>query len=334
MSLLRKNISVCTDWGVFLKEFKNIDEQINLLKTRGLTIEKEEKAEKYLLTNNYYNIINGYSKPFLKSENNYIEGSSFDEVSHLHFFDKEIKETFFRAILNIEHHVKSILAYRFEEAYRNCNMAYLDINSYNHNESIAVAKLITKLDRIINRNKKYRNNPIRHYMNKYNKVPLWVLTDYLDFGTLCYMIKVLPINIQNKISLDLINFIKDNNSNLEGVTFTPNEMISFLNNIHEIRNICAHNGRLIYFKCKADAVYYPLIHEKYDIDRNDERRNPYTTFVSMECFLTKTEFAILNNTIRKRMRVLKNQICSVPINEIIGLLGFPGNWFNKPAIPQ
>lgn len=94
-----------------MKEFKSIDEQIELLKSRGLTIKDEEKAAKYLLTNNYYNIINGYSKPFLKLEDNYIEGSSFDEVSHLYFFDKEIKDTFFNAILNVEHHVKSVLTH-------------------------------------------------------------------------------------------------------------------------------------------------------------------------------------------------------------------------------
>ncbi|WP_283579604.1 Abi family protein [Ligilactobacillus aviarius] len=318
----------------FLKEFKSISEQIELLKSRGLIINDEEKATKYLLTNNYYNIINGYSKPFLESENNYIQGSTFDEVSHLYFFDKEIKETFFKAILNIERHVKSLLAHRFEEVHRNHDMAYLDINSYDHTKSVMVSKLITKLDKIVNINKRYRNNPIQHYMDHYHKVPLWVLADYLDFGTLCHMIKVLPISIQNKISMDLINFIKDNNPNLEEVTFTPNEMISFLNNIHEIRNICAHNGRLIYFKCKADTVYYPLIHEKYNIDRDDEKRNVYTAFISMECFLTKTEFAILNNTIRKRMRSLKNQICSISVDDIIGLLGFPNEWFNRPTMPQ
>ena len=300
-----------------------------LLKARGLTIKNEKKAAKYLLTNNYYNIINGYSKPFLKSENNYIDNASFEEVSHLYFFDKEIKATFFRSILNIEQLVKSLLAYEFEKAHRNCDMAYLDINSYDHTQSIKVAKLITKLDRIINVNKKYRNNPIQHYMDAYNKVPLWVLADYLDFGTVCYMMAVLPINIQNRISLHLIDFIKDNNPDSNPVKFHPKEMISFLNNIHEVRNVCAHNGRLIYFKCRADTVYDSLIYEKYNIASNDDRRDAYSTFASMECFLNKIEFATLSNTIRKSMRKLKSKISSIPVNNIIELLGFPDNWFNS-----
>ncbi|HFX4005585.1 TPA: Abi family protein, partial [Streptococcus pyogenes] len=47
-----------------MKEFKSITEQIQILRDRGLTIENQEKAELYLLTNNYYNIINGYGKFF------------------------------------------------------------------------------------------------------------------------------------------------------------------------------------------------------------------------------------------------------------------------------
>lgn len=315
-----------------MKEFKSIDEQIELLKSRGLTIKDEEKAAKYLLTNNYYNIVNGYSKPFLKLEDNYIEGSSFDEVSHLYFFDKEIKDTFFNAILNVEHHVKSVLTHRFEELHKGHDMAYLDVSSYNHTKSIMVSKLITKLDRIININKKYKNNPIQHYMDKYHKVPLWVLADYLDFGTLCHMIRVLPDKVQNIIARNLITFIKDNNPTLDKIVFTPKVMISFLNNIHEVRNICAHNGRLIYFKCRSDATYYPLIHMKYSIDKNDERRSVYATFILMECFLTRTEFAILNNTIRKRMRRLRSHIYSISVNDVIGLLGFPEGWYDNPPL--
>ncbi|WP_306293942.1 Abi family protein [Lactobacillus delbrueckii] len=91
------------------KEFKSIDQQIDLLQERGLTINDVERAKKYLLSNNYYNIINGYSKPFLESENLYIKNASFDEVSRLYFFDKELKQVLFNSILDAEHHLKSII---------------------------------------------------------------------------------------------------------------------------------------------------------------------------------------------------------------------------------
>ena len=40
-----------------MKEFKTIDEQIEILKDRGLIFKDTNMARRYLLTNNYYNII-------------------------------------------------------------------------------------------------------------------------------------------------------------------------------------------------------------------------------------------------------------------------------------
>ena len=48
----------------FMKEFKTIKEQINILKSKGIIINNEKKSYKILLNNNYYNIINGYKDIF------------------------------------------------------------------------------------------------------------------------------------------------------------------------------------------------------------------------------------------------------------------------------
>lgn len=44
-----------------MKEFKTIDEQIQILLGRKLIINDIDKAKAYLLSQNYYNIINGYA---------------------------------------------------------------------------------------------------------------------------------------------------------------------------------------------------------------------------------------------------------------------------------
>ena len=51
-----------------MKDFKTIDEQIDLLKSRNIIFEDEENAKKILLNNNYYNIINGYKDLFLDNQ--------------------------------------------------------------------------------------------------------------------------------------------------------------------------------------------------------------------------------------------------------------------------
>lgn len=82
-----------------MKEFKTIDEQIMLLKARGLTFNNIDHAKKYLKSNNYYNIINGYSKYFQESQDQFISGTTFDEVSQLYFCDKQLKEAFLMRLL-------------------------------------------------------------------------------------------------------------------------------------------------------------------------------------------------------------------------------------------
>ena len=106
-------------------------------------------------------------------------------------------------------------------------------------------------------------------------------------------------------------------------------------NIHDIRNICAHNKRLIYFKCRADSTFWAPLHTKFNITNNDSRNSVYTTFLSLQCFISDTEFAQLNNTPRKRIRnVLGKHLKTIEVNKILRSLGFPDNWQNLPKIPQ
>ena len=127
------------------KTFKTLDEQLDILKTRGVIISDEQQAKDFLLTNNYYNVINGYSKPFLKQKEEYLEGTNFDEIRYLYFFDEELKRLLFHSILLAEHHVKSVFAYRFAEHFRDQKYAYLDIHSYDPNKILNVGHLISQL---------------------------------------------------------------------------------------------------------------------------------------------------------------------------------------------
>ncbi len=67
-----------------MKPFKTLNQQISLLKERGMVIHDEETAKNYLLSNNYYNIINGYGKYFPMSGETYTNGTTFEEISRLY----------------------------------------------------------------------------------------------------------------------------------------------------------------------------------------------------------------------------------------------------------
>ena len=331
--LMRKKSSPFAWRRLFLKPFKDLEEQLDVLKDRGLAITNRERTLKYLLSNNYYNIINGYSKFFqITDSNNYIEGVTFDEVASLYTFDKDIKRAILQSILEAEHHIKSITAHRFAEAYQNQQYAYLNTKNYDNDKILDVGYIISRLSKIVNHNKNKRGTSINHYYTNHKDVPIWVLTDYLEFGDTRNIIKNLPTSLQNKIAKDLVSFLKTNNPDFTGV-FPPETMISFLKNINQTRNVCAHNNRLLNYNCTANSVYFAPIHDDFNLQDDDSRKSVYSTVVSLQCFISGEEFDRLWNTLRKKVRKLENKLKSVDINIINATLGFPNNWHrNEPRV--
>lgn len=307
-----------------LKEYKTLNQQINILSKRGLVIKNKEDAKLYLLTNNYYNIINGYSKFFQNENDKYISGTTFEEIKHLYLFDKKIKHALFSSIIDTESHLKSIFAHRFSEKFSKSIDAYLDLKNYKNAKPSTSISTISHLYEIIKKQNMFPNSSISHYTKKYNLVPLWVIVNYINFGTLRYMLASAGTDIQNSVARDLINFIQLNIDTPE--TFPPETMLSFIENINDVRNICAHNNRLIGFNCKRDSRFWKSLHKKYHIQTKDTRRSVYSVFITLQCFLTNHEYGTLHNTILKLTKRLDRSLKAISVNNILVQLGFPNDW--------
>lgn len=316
------------------KPFKTLDEQYDLLKRRRVEFSDPDKAKLYLLNNNYYNVINCYGKFFIDHDDIYIRGTNFDEITHVHFFDKELKGVLFKFVIEAEKHLKSIIAYRFSEEYSLDNYAYLVATNYNSNDMLQVTNLISKMSGIINKyNKKKDDNAIKHYLINYGKVPFWIVINYMCFGEVIRFYTYLKPSIQNRIAKDFSVFLADNLS-LDKCLLQSKQLISFLNNIVELRNIVAHNNRLLGFKCRRNTMYIKELHGKYSIDNNSPRQDVYNVFLVLQCFLSKNQYGQLHNTIRKRVKELNKKLATIECNKILSSLGFPNNWFDVNKLPQ
>ena len=70
------------------KEFKTIDEQINILKNRGLLFDEENEAKEILLRENYF-FLSGYRHLFImRGSTRFISGTTFRELHSLFLFDR------------------------------------------------------------------------------------------------------------------------------------------------------------------------------------------------------------------------------------------------------
>ena len=310
-----------------MKEFKTIDEQIELLQKRNLAIDSIEEAKAFLLTQNYYNIINGYGNYFPHDGDNYINNPNFKEISKLYTFEREIKQAIFQAIIDAETHLKSIFSYRFAELYQNKPYAYLDINCYDcadQKKRLNIVQNISNLGKLISKKEKFGNNSIAHYIKKHNDVPIWVLAGHLEFGDLKYMLINSTTSLQNSVARDLSSFIKVNINTTE--IFPPETMMSFIENINDVRNICAHNNRLLDFKCRRDSKFWNPLHSKYQINKETPRSTVYSVILSLQCFLNQVEYGTLHKKLLKRITNLDNALKTITGNDILCNLGFPNDW--------
>ena len=85
-----------------LKTFKTTNEQICLLKSRGLIIDNEDEAYSTLERINYYRFT-GYLHTYKKDNNNkYLKGVSFEKISKIYEFDVKLTRLLLYVLKEIE----------------------------------------------------------------------------------------------------------------------------------------------------------------------------------------------------------------------------------------
>ena len=100
------------------KQFKTLDEQVEILKSKGMIIQDEKYAKEVLLRENYF-FLNGYRHLFMKnSEDRYFKnGTTFEEMYSLFLFDRSYRNIIFKYLLVIENNLKSITSYQLSKKY-------------------------------------------------------------------------------------------------------------------------------------------------------------------------------------------------------------------------
>lgn len=106
------------------KVYKTIPERIQILESRGMTINKKSVVHMRVLEEySYYNIVNGYKNIFLEcektdtEEEKYLNGTTPDQLYYLYKFDEKIRLILLEYILQIEEKVKNIIPHAFYEYY-------------------------------------------------------------------------------------------------------------------------------------------------------------------------------------------------------------------------
>ena len=188
------------------KTFKTLDEQVDILKNKGLIIDDVERAKEILLRENYF-FISGYRHLFFKSNESkkFIQNTNFRELYGLFNFDRQLRNIIFKNILIIENNIKSVISYNISRNYGITEKNYLNPKNFTREPSKTrqVNDLLKKMKRQIRINGG-QHEATSHYISNYGYIPPWIVVKVLSFGIVSELYGILKVDDQKNIA-DVFN---------------------------------------------------------------------------------------------------------------------------------
>ena len=300
------------------KIFKNLDEQIEILRSKGLVIDDEQSAKEILLRENYF-FLSGYRHLLMKNNKDarFIDGTKFEELHALFLFDRELRNIMFKHILVIENNMKSIISYQLSRKYGFKEKDYLDPKNFTSEpmRSRQVKDVLNKMKRQIRVNGK-QHAATMHYINSYGYVPMWILVKVLSFGIISELFNILKEDDQQNIA------------DFYGIDIET--MSIYLSLLANYRNLCAHED-ILYDHRTQRSIPNNKYHQLLKIEtREDEylygKNDLFALIIILKQMLTEDQFHDFINELNYEVSLLDAKISVVPLTTILNKIGFPENW--------
>ncbi|MGM9641240.1 MAG: Abi family protein [Faecousia sp.] len=287
------------------KNFKSLDEQIALLRSRGLHINDVTAAKQFLHRNNYYRV-SGYSLT-LRTHDVFSKSASFQNIVDIYEFDHELRHILLKYLEIIEVTVKSIYSYEFTKVYG--ATGYLDASHFTdpikHREilSKSEAQKATRLP---------HEAYLKHFVEERKQdVPLWAYVDLLTISDISFLCSISEPAIKTEVANSL------------GITHRGAYLLGrFMHSMTIIRNLCAHGSRLYnrLFEQKPCLNRKELALLRKNTDGTVDNAHLYGFILIVKRLLSQEDFAML----KAEIIALTEKIPFVQMK----YYGFPDDWKN------
>lgn len=286
------------------------EEQILRLRQRGMVIADETFARQ-CLNNVSYSRLKVYWDPFRDEDNKFFPGSRFEDVFDLYFFDRKLRLIVMDAIEWTEVAIRTKWIDHMGINYG--EFGYMDPKRYKGD--MTIGKTINsyygmRKNLIDEFNRLHDTDAIAYRKNESNRQepPIWMAAEAMSLGLL----------------IKFINGLKRTDRVAIAKQFDVAEsmLISMIRNIHRIRNICCHHGRLWSrnMSVQAEAPRRPEA-LGLAMEMTTDSRRLHNTLVILDYFLSVT-FPKFGKEWR---RSLFEHLRSCPL-QYPDALGFPEEW--------
>ncbi|MFD7012409.1 Abi family protein [Rhodococcus jostii] len=313
-----------------VKPFLSIADQIARIKSRGMQIDDEAKAARWLEAVGYYRL-SGYWYPFRlrdpsdpeRRSDMFAAGSTFREVTQLYEFDRHLKSLIHSGLERVEVAMRSQIGYTLGQ---HDPLAYKDSqlfrSTFAHNAWNATAG-----NRIARG--RGRDQFIDHHDAKYGSLlPIWVLTDVLDFADISKLFDGM-ISADQRAVADWFDLAPrpDASKNQRKKWGRRHPLANWLLHLTIVRNICAHHGRL--WNRQLTPVSTPATAHLPGFDGlpADQTERVYGTICIIAFLLRSTS---PGNTWTSKIESLVEGTFSGFNHRSVAEMGFPSNWKALP----
>jgi len=231
----------------YTKPFLTIDQQLDLIAGRGLDIGDRDYAADCLKNIGYYRL-SGYWYPLRESalvENEsgvtkrvvgdaYRSGATFSQVIDIYTYDKHLRLLMLDALERIEIALRTDITLQLGQygqwAYRDGEV--LDQRFVHKvNPGFTESQFTTFVNRFDGMAERSKSDFVDHFREKYSDpLPMWAAVELWDFGMLSVFISGMKY--------------KDKRAIAQRYNVPPEILPSWVRMLADVRNICAHHGRL------------------------------------------------------------------------------------------
>ncbi|MFC6147104.1 Abi family protein [Corynebacterium nasicanis] len=315
------------------KPHLSYEDQLRKLQERGLAVSDGQRGLEVLKRVGYYRL-SAYWYPLrvMKPGNkrttrwnyrfdHFRPGHSLEEVRALYEFDAKLRALTFEALQVIEIAFRAAIAYYAgkEHKYIHLERGMLDKKKCSHVPKNSDKDSYSQWKMQYERQQKRAGGEdfISHHINRYgNRLPIWIATEFLDFGSISMLYSYLPRNIKNEISPGF--------GVLQGES-----LASWMRNLNYVRNIIAHHSRLwnkfivTRLEQPGRAIVDPGLYHLADSSDKDTFSKVYPSLAVIAYILS---FIDPENDWRHRMVSLIGEFPTVEGLNPVALMGFPSNW--------
>lgn len=211
----------------YLKPPLTFDQQLDLLRQRGLTVHDPARALRWLRSVSYYRL-SAYFPPFKDGEQ-FCPEVDFNEIAGLYIFDRKLRLLVLDAIERIEVAIRTSVTYEIGHAY----------GTFGHTDPANFApkfdhqRFMRELLDEERRAKETKETFALHYRKQYAEethLPVWMATELLSFGTISRLYQSLHPKLKQKVAAPY--------------DVDAQFLVSWLHTLTYVRNVCAHHKRL------------------------------------------------------------------------------------------